>query len=63
MEFGVFVGKILGAKILFPSDVGAVELKVLDSKIYVQRALDSWEKNSLTALKYASTALKEVIKL
>gem|GEM_PF-5999526 len=38
-------------------------MKVLDSKIYVQRALDSWEKNSLTALKYASTALKEVIKL
>jgi len=59
VEFGVFVGKISGAKILFPSDVEAVELKVLDSKIHVQRALDSWEKSPLTALKYASTALKE----
>ncbi|MEM2262794.1 MAG: transglutaminase-like domain-containing protein [Candidatus Bathyarchaeia archaeon] len=57
VELGVLLGKILGGKILFPSEVEAVELKVLESKICIQRAVDSWETGSKTALNEAFKAL------
>ncbi|MEM2385863.1 MAG: transglutaminase-like domain-containing protein, partial [Candidatus Bathyarchaeia archaeon] len=52
-EFGVFLGKLLGAGFLFPHEVRAVELKILESKICVQEALDVWETNPTVAVRNA----------
>lgn len=55
-EFGVFLGKILGTKILFPSEVEDVERKILENKICIQNAVDSWEQNLTIATYNAARA-------
>ncbi|MEM3578606.1 MAG: transglutaminase domain-containing protein [Candidatus Bathyarchaeia archaeon] len=57
-EFGASIGKILGVKFLFPSEIDNVEHKILECKVYIQNAVDAWSESSQIATGNAAEAIK-----
>ena len=57
-EFGASIGRILGVRFLFPSEIENVEHKILDCKVYIQNAVDIWGESSKTATSNATEAIK-----
>ncbi|MEM1540149.1 MAG: transglutaminase domain-containing protein [Candidatus Bathyarchaeia archaeon] len=65
-EIAIFIGKLSGASIIFPSEMREVEHELLNAKIFVQNAIDLWEtstqiadSNALLALENAEKALQD----
>jgi hypothetical protein len=59
-EFAIFLGKIFGITLIFPSEVEEVEQTFLESQIQLQNAIDFWNQNSKIAESNAANALKNV---
>ncbi|MEM3770134.1 MAG: transglutaminase-like domain-containing protein [Candidatus Bathyarchaeia archaeon] len=66
-ETAISIGKIFGASIVFSSETREVEQKLLNAKIHVQNAVDTWgtsaqiaSSNALLALENAEQALYDV---
>ncbi|MEM2419924.1 MAG: transglutaminase-like domain-containing protein [Candidatus Bathyarchaeia archaeon] len=57
-EFGTSAGKILGAKLLFPSEIEDVEHRILECKVYIQNAVNIWSESPQTATSNATEAIK-----
>jgi len=59
-EFAIFLGKVFGTALIFPSEVEEVEQTFLESQIQLQNAIDFWNENSKIAESNAANALKNV---
>jgi len=64
-KFAVFLGKVFGTSLIFPSEAKKVEQEFLESKIYLQNAIEFWDRqpqlvqSSITAaLDFAEAALE-----
>jgi hypothetical protein len=61
-EFAISLGKIFGAPLFFPSEMHEATQRFLESKIYVQNAIDSWEINPQIAQSNIANAIENVDK-
>ncbi|MEM3566050.1 MAG: transglutaminase-like domain-containing protein [Candidatus Bathyarchaeia archaeon] len=61
-ETAISIGKILGASVIFPSETREVEQQLLNAKIHVQNAIDTWETSTQIAGSNASLALENAEK-
>lgn len=61
-KFAIFLGKVFGTALIFPSEVEEVEQTFLESEIQLQNAIDFWNENSKIAQSDAVKALKNVEK-
>ena len=61
-KFAVFLGKVFGTALIFPSEVEEVEQTFLESEIQLQNAIDFWNENSKIAESDAVKALENVEK-
>jgi hypothetical protein len=59
-EFALSLGKIFGASLIFPSEIKKVERDLLESKICLQRAIDSWEISAQIASSSVIEALENL---
>lgn len=57
-EFAIFLGKVFGTPLIFPSEVKEVEQASLESEIQLQNAIDFWEKNQQIAESNVINALE-----
>lgn len=57
-EFGTSTGKILGAKLLFLSEIEDIEHKISECKVYIQNAVDAWIGSSQIAIGNAAEAIR-----
>jgi len=64
-KFAVFLGKVFGTSLIFPSEAEEVEQEFLKGKIYLQNAIEFWDRqpqlvqSSITAaLDFAEAALE-----
>jgi len=49
-DYALFLGRLFGESLLFPSEIGKAERTLLESKLQLQNAIDSWDERSQTAL-------------
>jgi len=61
-KFTIFLGKVFGTALIFPSEVEGVEQTFLESEIQLQNAIDFWNENSKIAESDAVKALENVEK-
>ncbi len=61
-KFAVFLGKVFGTALIFPSEVEEVEQTFLESEIQLQNAIDFWNENPKIAESDAVKALENVEK-
>lgn len=61
-KFAIFLGKVFGTALIFPSEVEEVEQTFLESQMQLQNAVDSWNENSKTPESDAVKALENVEK-
>jgi hypothetical protein len=61
-EFAISLGKIFGAPLFFPSEMHEATQSFLESKIYLQNAIDSWEINPKIAQSNIANAIENVDK-
>lgn len=61
-KFTIFLGKVFGTALIFPSEVEGVEQTFLESEIHLQNAIDFWNENSKIAESDAVKALENVEK-
>ncbi len=58
----IFLGKVFGTALIFPSEVEEVEQTFLESEIQLQNAVDFWNENSKIAESDAVKALENIEK-
>jgi hypothetical protein len=61
-KFTIFLGKIFGTALIFPSEVEGVEQIFLESEIHLQNAVEFWNENAKIAQSDAVKALENVEK-
>ncbi len=61
-EFAIFLGKIFGITLIFPSEVEEVDQTFLKSHIHLQNAINFWNENSKIAQSDAVKALNNIEK-
>jgi len=61
-EFAIFLGKVFGTPLIFPSEVKEVEQTFRESEIQLQNAIDSWEEHPQIAESNVVNALENVEK-
>ena len=61
-KFTIFLGKVFGTALIFPSEVEEVEQTFLESEIQLQNAVDFWNENSKISESYAVKALENIEK-
>ncbi|MEM3551907.1 MAG: transglutaminase domain-containing protein [Candidatus Bathyarchaeia archaeon] len=61
-EIAISIGKFSGASFIFPSEMQEVEQELLNAKVFVQNAIDSWETSTQIADSNASLALENAEK-
>lgn len=61
-KFAIFLGKVFGTALIFPSEVEEVEQTFLESEIQLQNAIDFWNENSKIAQSDAVKALENIEK-
>ena len=61
-KFAIFLGKIFGTALIFPSEVEEVQQTFLQSEIELQNAIDFWNEDSKIAQSNAVKALENVEK-
>jgi hypothetical protein len=61
-EFAISLGKIFGAPLFFPSEMHEATQSFLESKIYLQNAIDSWEINPKIAQSNIANVIENVDK-
>jgi len=59
-EFALSLGKIFGTSLIFPSEIKKVERELLESKICLQKAIDSWETSAQIASSSVIEALENI---
>ena len=61
-KFAVFLGKVFGTALIFPSEVEEVEQTFLESQMQLQNAIDFWNENSKISESDAVKAVENVEK-
>ena len=61
-EFAIFLGKIFGTSLIFPSETENIEQTFLESEIQLQNAINFWEEHPQIAESNVASALKNVEK-
>jgi hypothetical protein len=61
-KFAIFLGKVFGTPLIFPSEAKEVEQTFLEGKIQIQNAIDFWNDDSKIAELNAANALRNVEK-
>lgn len=59
-RFSIFLGKIFGTPLIFPSEAKEVEQTFLESEIQLQNAIDLWDENPQIAESNVVSALENV---
>ena len=59
-KFSIFLGKVFGTPLIFPSEAKEVEQTFLESEIQLQNAIDSWDEDPRIAESNAVSALENV---
>lgn len=61
-KFAIFLGKVFGTALIFPSEVEEVEQTFLQSEIQLQNAIDFWDEDAKIAQSGAVKALESIEK-
>jgi len=61
-KFAIFLGKVFGTALIFPSEVEEVEQTFLESQMQLQNAIDFWNENSKISESDTVNALENVEK-
>ncbi len=61
-EFAISLGKVFGVPLFFSSEMQNATKRLLEDKIYVQNAVDSWETNLHIARSNIADALEDIEK-
>jgi hypothetical protein len=59
-KFAIFLGKVFGTHLIFPSEVKEVEQTFLEVEIQTQKAMDFWDENPKIAESNAANALENI---
>lgn len=57
VKFAIFLGKVFGAPLIFPSEAESVEQEFLESEVYLQNAVELWNRQPQPAHSSVTTAL------